>query len=111
LPNIKIYVDEALSPDERAGLYACAEPLRTLVCEELHVPTEACQLAFIPFRGLAGQPDVNVEILMLRAASRTQQKLECLAGAIHTLMNGAGARQIAVRCHKVIPEDYVTLKQ
>lgn len=110
MPNVKLFVDADLWADRKAELIGCAEPLRTLLCRELCVPIDACQMAFIPSAGLAGQPTVNVEVAMLRGAGRTRQRIEQLALQVRAMIEAAGGGRTAVRCLQLDPESYVTLK-
>lgn len=110
MPNVKLFVDSGLWANQQTALIGCAEPLRDLLCRELQVSVDACQIAFIPCYGPREQAMVNVEISILRAAGRTKKKIEQVAGQVREMIEPAGGCRTAVRCLQLDPDLYVTLK-
>ncbi|MCA0872248.1 hypothetical protein LCL97_15540 [Seohaeicola saemankumensis] len=110
MPNVKLFVDSGLWEDRKRDLLGCADALRDLLCGELSVPVDACQIAFIPCFGPSGQPTVNVEIALMRAAGRTPQKIEHVASKIRLMIEAASGDRTAVRCTQLDHESYFKLK-
>lgn len=81
MPNLKIFVDEALLPERRAALTQALGPIRALLCRELAVPPAACQLAVVPVIALPDQPPVNAELHILPRPERTRARVEALCAA------------------------------
>jgi hypothetical protein len=71
MPNVKIFVDEAVYADRKDALRAALPKLRDTICVELSVPVAACQLAIIPVMGMEGQPAANMELQYLATQDRT----------------------------------------
>jgi len=111
MPNVKLYVDETLWPASKPALVALLPELRVLLCRELDVPPAACQLAIVPVWGMADQPVVNIELMILPRPDRTPEKLRALGGDLRALIGPAvGDALVAVRFASLDPETYVALK-
>lgn len=110
MPNLKIYADDNVPAASVAELKAALPGLRDLLCRELGVGPDACQLALIPVGGVSDQPLVNVELLILPRADRTPERLRAMAGAVRSLISGAAGAHTAVRVSQLDPETYVALK-
>lgn len=111
MPNVKLYVDEALWPAHKPALIAALPELRALLCRDLAVPPAACQVVIVPVWGLADQPAVNIELMILPRPERTAEKLRALGGALRALIGPvAGGASVAVRFASLDPETYVALK-
>lgn len=111
MPIVKIHVDDTVHAARADKLRAALPPLRDLLCRELAVGPEACQLAVIPVAGLPDQPALNVELSIMPRAERTPERIRAVAGAVRELMSGAaGGAHTAVRVSQLNPETYVALK-
>lgn len=110
MPNLKIYVDEALLPGCRAGLTAAMHPLRDLLCQELNVTVAACQFAILPVIAMPDLPRVNVELHILPHPERTRDRLTRLAEVIQSQIGSVTETRTAVRIATLSPEAYVALK-
>jgi hypothetical protein len=111
MPNLKIYADENVHAARAAELKAALPPLRDLLCRDLSVGPEACQLALVPVAGLPDQPLVNVELLILPRPDRTPERVRAVASAIRDLIaEAAGGAHAAVRISQLDPETYIALK-
>lgn len=111
MPNVKIYTDETVHAEHAPALKAALPGLRDLICRDLGVGPEACQIAILPGAGLPDQPLVNVELLILPRADRTPELVRATAGAIQSLICGAaGGARTAVRVSQLDPETYIALK-
>lgn len=111
MPNIKIYVNETVYASRSAELKSALLELRDLLCRELGVGPEACQLAMMAVAGLPDQPLVNVELLILPRADRTPDAIRAVAVAVRSQISDATAgAHTAVRVSQLDPDTYVALK-
>lgn len=111
MPNLKVYVDEAVWAERQDALAAALAPVRSMLCERLKVDASACQLALLPVRGLQDQPLVNAEIFVLPTPERTRDVLEAVCRTLRDRLSeaGGGART-AVRCNGLDPQFYFAIK-
>ena len=111
MPNVKLYVEEAILAAHKPALVAALRPLRDLLCAELSVPPAACQVVIVPVAGLADQPPINVELALLPRPERTRDKLMALAATIRAdLAAPSGGAAVAVRISALDPQTYIALK-
>ncbi|MCE5973146.1 hypothetical protein LZA78_06620 [Sinirhodobacter sp. WL0062] len=111
MPNVKLYVDDTVWPAHAETLRASLQPLRELLCVELAVSVEACQLAIVPVIGLADQPQVNIELAILPRPERTPEKLRALGETLRgRIAPASGGARVAVRYTTLDPVTYVALK-
>ncbi len=110
MPNTKIYVDESVWADRREILEEALMPVRELLCSRLEVQVPACQLALIPVTGLADQPLVNIELLILPKPERTRDTVRALCSELQEMMAERSGTHVAVRAAALDPETYVALK-
>lgn len=110
MPNVKIYVDEALYQDRKTALTELLPHLREALCRELSVPSAACQLAVMPVLGLQDQPKANFEVQYLGIKSRTPQMIETACMVFQGLLADCLGHVPAVRATPLDPETYVALK-
>lgn len=111
MPNVKIYVDEAVYKSHTAALTDALLPLRDIVSEHLEAPHSACQLALISIVGLSDQPAVNVEISIMPRSNRTKETLESMGAELQRLLGEITKQSVAFRCAQLDPSTYVTLKK
>ena len=111
MPNLKVYVDEAIWTERRDALAQALAPIRSMLCERLDVDVSACQLALLPVHGLPDQPLVNAEIFVLARPERTRAMLEAVCRTLRDRLSeaGGGART-AVRCDGLDPRSYFAIK-
>lgn len=111
MPNLKLYVEEALLATHKPALVAALAPLRARLCAALDVPPAACQLAIVAVAGLADQPPVNVELALMPRPERSRERLTDLAAAIRAdLSPRLGGAPVAVRISALDPQSYIALK-
>ena len=110
MPNVKIFVDDAVFDELRDALAAALLPLREAICAQLSVPVVACQLAVIPVMGIEGQPIVNMEIQYLAKAERTPAVIEAACTVFRAVIEGFIGSTPAVRATPLDPDTYVALK-
>lgn len=111
MPNVKLFADEALVQRHGGSLKAILPELRALLCRDLAVSEPACQVALMTVVGLAGQPQINVEMQILPKDSRTPEALRANAERIRALISpAAGGAEVAVRVSTLDAETYVALK-
>ncbi|MEQ6917425.1 hypothetical protein [Halomonas aquatica] len=110
MPNLKIYVDESIQTEHYRQVAGVLPDLRDMLCRELAVPTEACQLAIVTVLGLPDQPLVNAEIMILPKSDRTPQKLRAVCDRIRQILSEVSGAHVAVRAATLDPETYIALK-
>lgn len=110
MPNLKIYVDEAVDAKGRQNLRNGLSDLRDMLCLELSVPVGACQLNIVTVTGLPDQPLVNAEIQILGKPERTQEMVTAVCQKLQRILTEASGTSAAVRASALDPETYVALK-
>ena len=110
MPNMKIFVDEAVFDDRKEALRAALVPLRESLCAELTVQPEACQIAVIPVMGIEGQAVANMELHYIARPERTPDQIRAACAVFHALIEGALGAAPEVRAAPLDPETYLALK-
>ena len=110
MPNVKIFVDEALYPACRAPLAAMLGPMRDMLCLALKVDVHACQFAVMPVAVMADLPRVNVEMQILPHADRNRAVILDVCARLRQIVGAATGTHVAVRVSTLDPETYVALK-
>lgn len=110
MPNLKIYIDQTVLEGARAHLVEALESIRVLLCDAFLVTPQACQLAVIPFFGLPDQPEVNIELMILPNAQRTNKTIVAAAERLRALLASATGARIAVRIAQLDPATYVVVR-
>lgn len=110
MPNTKIFVDEDVWTERRTVFEEVLMPIRELLCDRLGVSTGACQLALIPVTGLADQPLVNIELMILPKPERTPDTIRVLCSELQAMLGEKAETHVAVRAAALDPETYVALK-
>ncbi len=108
MPNVKLYVDEKVLPNCRAGLIAALPGLRTMLCDALKVDDVACQILSVI--AMPDLPRVNVEMHLLPHPDRTRDKLKSLAASMQSLIAAVTSTHTAVRIATLVPDAYIALK-
>jgi hypothetical protein len=110
MPNLKIYVEQTLDAEHRAGLAATLPGLREVLCSHLGVPHAACQLAIVTIVGLADQPRANAELFILPREDRTKEVRESLGAELQSRIGAVLETQTAVRICLLDAASYIALK-
>lgn len=110
MPNVKIFVDETLYPDCRAGLGAALGPMRDYLCAAFGVDVPACQFAVMPVLGMPDLPRVNVEIQILPRPDRTRDRVTAVGLHLRDMVETVTGTHVAIRISGLDPETYVALK-
>lgn len=110
MPNLKIYVDEAIYPASREALVGTLGDIHRLLCRDLDVPPAACQIAMLPMVALPDLPRIGVELHILPRPDRTRDMLTDLSLRLRDLLFEASGVQAAVRVILLDPQTYVALK-
>lgn len=110
MPNVKIYVEQALWHAAEPALIAVLEPMRALLCRELAVDVSACQLLLLPVRGLPDQRSLSVEMQILPRADRTRNRVAEVCTALRDLIADSTGQVAAIRVSALDPATYVALK-
>jgi hypothetical protein len=110
MPNVKIYIDDTLPAASVAALKSALLPIRDMLCRSLKVDTAACQFAIVPVMGLADQPQVNVELMILPQPERTQDVVKEVCRTLRSMVGEATGEHVAVRAAALDPQTYIALK-
>ena len=110
MPNVKMYVDEAVYPACRDRLATALGPVRDFLCLALSVDVLACQFAVIPVGAMPDLPRVNVEMQILSKPGRTRAGLLALCTQLRGMIEEATETPVAVRLTVLDPETYIALK-
>lgn len=110
MPNLKVYFDETALPDTAEAIPVLLADLRVLLCHDLGVAPDACQLAAIAAKGLPDQPAVNVELAYMPGPSRTKDYMRTVADHIRDLTCMVLGQRTAVRLWALNSESYISLK-
>jgi len=110
LPLLKIYVDEAMGPEQTDRLAAALPALRELVCRELKVDASICQFSIITVRGLSDQAQLTVEIQLLPKSERSRDLLLDVCGRVREALLEATQERAAIRVNTVDPVTYITMR-
>lgn len=110
MPNVKLYVDRITPAGRVAALEAALPALRDLICRDLQVTPDACQIALVPVTGLPDQPPVNAEFHIMPGPHRTPELLQAFAERVRDLAGQAAGQTVAVRITLLDPAGYLALK-
>lgn len=110
MPNVKIFVDEAIYPDCRAALAQALGPVRDMLCRELQVDIPACQFAVMPVGAMPDLPRVNVEMAILPRPERTRDAILAVCAKLRAMIEAATGTHVSVRVTALDPESYIALK-
>lgn len=110
MPNVKIYVEDALFAKTRAALQAQLLPIRDMLCAELKVDILACQFAVLPVLAMADLPLVNVEMMILPRPERTREVVLAVCQSLRQMIGSATGVHVAIRVSELDSATYVALK-
>ena len=110
MPNLKIYVNEALFPFCRHQLASALEPIRAQLCTDLDVPPGAFQFAVLPVMAMPDLPRVAVEMFILPRTDRARKKITALCTTLRAMVEPATGTHVAVRANLLDPATHVALK-
>lgn len=110
MPNVKIYVDEAVYPDCRDRLSGALRPIRDMLCGDLAVDAPACQFAVMPVLAMPDLPPVNVELAIMPRPDRTRAVLLGVCAKLREMVGAATGGHVAIRVTTLDPETYIALK-
>lgn len=110
MPNLKVYVDDAIFDGVRLRLSEALGPIRALLCDAFRVAPPACQLAVIRVLGMPDQPQINIELLLLPNGERTGEAIRAAAERLQALLSSVTGARVAVRIAQLDPATYVALK-
>lgn len=110
MPNLKIFVDEAVGADAKERLHAALPALRDMMCRELHVDIPLAQFVLVPVLGLPDQAQFAVEMQILPKAERTRDHLVRTCEALREALRAVADVRIAVRVTTVDPANYLVIR-
>lgn len=110
MPNLKIFVDEAVGSEAKARLHAALPSLRELMCRRLEVEFALAQFVLVPVLGLPDQAQLAVEMQVLPKPKRTRDQLASVCEALREALRGLVATNIAVRVTTVDPDNYLVIR-
>ncbi|ANT54338.1 MULTISPECIES: hypothetical protein [Mesorhizobium] len=110
MPNLKIFVEEAVWTKEVDGLEALLPALRDILCRELEVDASICQFAIIPFRGMNDQAQISVEIQLLQKVERTRDLILSVCNMLRAAITGISQHRVAIRVLNLDPVASISLR-
>jgi hypothetical protein len=110
MPNVKIYVDEAIYPSCRGRFEAALGPILDMLCHDLNVQRPACQIAVLPVLAMPDLPAVNVEMQIMPRQERTRAALLAVCTRLREMVGAVTGSHVAVRLTALDPETYIALK-
>ncbi len=110
MPNVKIYVDDALYPECRDRLANALGPIRDMLCRDLVVDVPACQFAVIAVCAMPDLPRVNVEMQIMPKPDRSREVVLAVCANLRRMVQAATNTHVAIRVMALDPETYIALK-
>lgn len=110
MPNVKIFVEEALYAQRVGALRDALLPIRDLLCDGFKVDLAACQFAVVPALAMPDLPLVNVEMQLLPKADRTREAVLAVCQNLRGLVEAATGTHTAIRVSFLDPATYIALK-
>jgi hypothetical protein len=110
MPNLKIFVDEAIGIQAKARLHAALPALRDLLCRELEVDLALAQFALVPVLGLSDQAMLAVEIQILPKPQRTRENLMATCQLLRETLRAIVDVKTAIRVTTVDPANYLVVR-
>ncbi len=110
MPNVKIFVEEALFSECGGALRDALLPMRDLLCDGFKVDIAACQFAVLPAMAMRDLPLVNVEMQLLPKADRTRDAVLAVCQSLRGLIETATGAHTAIRVSFLDPVTYIALK-
>lgn len=110
MPNVKIYVDDAIYAACRNRLADALGPVLEMLCHDLTVDRPACQMAVIPVLAMPDLPPVNVEMQIMPRPERTRALLLAVCAKLREMVGDATGAHVAIRVTTLDPETYIALK-
>lgn len=110
MPNVKIYVDEAIYPPCRDRLPAALGPILDMLSHDLTVDRTACQNAVMPVMAMPGLPPVNVEMQIMPSPERARMVLLAVCAKLRETVSAFTGANIAIRVTTLDPETWIAMK-
>ncbi|MBI1218977.1 MAG: hypothetical protein GC186_10555 [Rhodobacteraceae bacterium] len=110
MPNVKIYVEEAVFAEQRAALIEALPSIRALLAEGFNVDVPAFQFAVMPVVAMPDLPLINVELHILPKPERTRAAVLAVCADLRALIEGVAGCRAAIRVMTLDPETYIALK-
>ena len=110
MPNVKIFVEEALFASKSGALRDALLPLREMLCKGFKVDVAACQFAVTPVMAMPDLPLVNVEMHILPRADRTRDAVLAVCNSVQGLIEAATGTHAAIRVSFLDAATYIALK-
>lgn len=110
MPNVKIFVEQALFDSKGGALRDALLPMRDLLCDGFKVDIAACQFAVLPVMAMPDLPLVNVEMHILPRSDRTRDAVLAVCQSLRALVEAAAGAHSAIRVAFLDPETYIALK-
>lgn len=110
MPNLKMFVGDAVDGASRAKLHADLPRIRDLLCKTLLVDIPLAQFAIVPVLGLADQAQIAIEIQILPKAERTREQILTMCEMLRNEVQRSVDVKVAIRVTTVDPADYVVFR-
>jgi hypothetical protein len=110
MPNLKIFVDEALGAKAQVCLHAALPQLREMICRRLDVELALTQCVLVPVVGLPDQAQLAVEIQILPKPGRSHEQLIATGKDLRNFLREVVPVTSAVRMTTVDPDNYLVIR-
>lgn len=110
MPNVKLYVDDAVLSDKADAADALLVAIRGFLCDALGVTQDACHIVILGVRPLAGQTPANLELVLLRRQDRTRDLMASICARLRDLVADRMGCNAAVRCAMMEAEHYIVAR-
>lgn len=110
MPNLKIFVDEAIGAEAISRLHAALPSLRELMCVRLDVDLALAQFVLVPVLGLPDQAQLAVEMQVLPKPERTREQLAATCEVLREALGRIAAVDIAIRVTTLDPANYLVMR-
>lgn len=107
MPNAKIYIDERTLAGSGLGVDPALAAIRDVLCQAFGVAEQACHIAVIAVKGLAGQTPVNIELAVLHKEGRSPEAVDAACAKVQDRAAAVFGVPAAIRCTLMAPESYV----
>lgn len=110
MPNVKVYIDEAVLRDRSARLDSLMRQMRDILTAGFGVAAPACHIVILGVRTLGDQTPVNIELGLLQKAGRTRSMVEEVCTRLRALVVEVMDAPAAIRCTLAEPETYIVIR-
>lgn len=110
MPNLKMFVGEAVDDASRARLHAELPRIRDLLCKLLLVDISLAQFAIVPVLGIVDQAQIAIEIQLMPKAERTREHIRSMCEMLRGEVQKVVDVKVAIRVMTVDPAAYLVVR-